>query len=358
MSIINTANPSGSWANLKQSESDALAGMWKIRQAWLEAQVVEMNKWYDNLGPLAMQFCQTFQTAACSETIDTIKPGLSPNTRAVMNSHNIFSGFKNNVVVGESALNDDNPFALFSALNHERTHLAIQYRNVAATHATPWNSYARVVLCPRDAMIINVLMERQAFAVQRVFEDLARGVHEGTIGPDNMPTPADLQTALQSYARKIDTQVKWDNDAAFVRHYRDQAQGFYSGGHADYLKGADITYARLGIEDLRAINDFLGLKTFGETDAELLALLDEPFEGYQLEIVAEQNADLGVPAYDKLPTVTRALADRKMNAGDFIRQGLGKFASTMPTRPGTGDLAARLSVPQKRPSGDPAPELG
>lgn len=358
MSIIKSDNPSGSWANLKESENAALAGMWKIRQEWLDAQVAETNTWYDQLGSMGSEFRQAFQTAACSETIDTIKPELSRNTRAVMNAHHIYDGFMNNVLVGEACLNDENPFALFSSLNHERTHLAIQYRNVAATHATPWNSWARVMLCPRDAMIINVLMERQAFAVQRVFEDFARGINTGEIGPDNMPTPAELQASLQAYARNIGQQAKWDNDAAFVRHYRNQAQGFYSEKHADYLKSADITYARLGIEDLRAINDFLGLNTFGNTDAELMALLDQSFEGYQLEIVNEQNADLGVPSYKKLPTMTKAMQNRGMNAGDFIRQGLGKFAATMPSRRGRpDDLPVEMTIPQTRPSADQVPEF-
>ena len=347
MSSHDKKNPFGTWENLAKSEANALDAMWQTRQEWFEGQKAGMNSWYDRLGWIGKAFRQAFESAACVETIDSVRATLSANTRAVANGHNVFDGFMNAILIGRGALADENPYALFSALNHERTHLAIQYRNVAASHATPWNSKAHVVLCPRDAMILNVLMERQAFAVQRVFEDLARGMDEGELGPQNMPSHEELQAVLHIYTKEIDWHVKWDTDEAFVRHYRDQAQDFYTGGHAAYLKRSDITFARLGIEDLRAINDFFGLNTFGNSDDELLQLLTESFEGYQLEKLAGQNADLCVPAYELLPSVTEALQKRKMSSADFIRLSLGEFAFPAKPNMAAGQSAVPVFDPNK-----------
>lgn len=306
------------------------------RMEWFHEEMKIQHGFFDHLGWIGGAFKDALACARYTQDFDVHFS--NKDTRAVLTSHNLTKGFVGEISFGKAAADDSNRFSIFWALVHEGTHLANQYHRVAAMHATPFNARAKVVLCPRDAMILNVLIERQAFAMQLVMDDLLDGVVNGFMSSDEIPSPADLQVSLQQYAAVLDPRMKWTNESQFLDFYRGRALDRYEEtGRVLHLKENNIQYARLSLDQLKVLNDCFGMTTFGIGDAELESLLKVTFTPEQQARLDQANRDLGIDE-SKLPMLEAALAGLGTNAEAFLE--VGRSPVILPTLPLVGGASA------------------
>ena len=99
-------------------------------------------------------------------------------------------------------------------------------------------------------------------------------------------------------------------DAETVAHHHRHASG----------------YARLGLADLRILNDCLGMKTFGDTDEALSRLLTYDFTPAQQARLDKINTMLGLENEEALPVLEDALAAHGISALDFLKTGASRMA--------------------------------
>lgn len=305
----NPQNPHGGWSDLDARQEAE-------RQLWAASEIKRMHDLYDGLGWLGAQFKAAADLSGCHERLDF---DWHTNTRAATNTYHLSKGFLNEIVYGKTILKDKNPLSLFVSRTHEYTHLAFHFQKLAGAHATPFNTFARVVLCPRDAMALNLLMERQAFAAELLFEDLMLAAQGQKSSRAATLNPNDLQSVMRKYALNIHKRTRWDSEKAFKAHYRNQVLHRYEdAGRVDHLKRNNVTYVRLGPDDLALINDFMGLKTFADHDADLQNFVNAPMAHEQKLRLAKVNAELGIVNEDTLPTLRDALAARGETPESFI----------------------------------------
>ncbi len=318
-------NMQGDWQTIaaqEAAERAALEAQQLVRRLpWFREEMRIQKGFYDHLGWLGTRFLEAFNRAAAPDEFDV---HLGQGTRAVLNTHHVIKGFQRRIIFGRHVAEDSNRLAIFWAMTHEGTHLANQYDRVAATHATPFNPHASVVLCPRDAMILNVLMERQAFAMELLMDDLRQDVMSGKLAPAHIPVATQLQEKLRMYAARIDTRTRWGTEEAFLDHYRANTLAAYEdAGRITHIKNNNISFARLGLADLRLLNDCFGMNTFGESDDDLGLLLRADFTPEQQTRLDRINGILGIGLEDYLPVLDDALAVLGTCPAAFLQTSAG-----------------------------------
>jgi len=322
-----TKNSHGPWMDIAAQEKAERAALEERqhtrRMPWFREEMKIQKGFYDHLSWIGAAFKDALERVAPAEDFDVHFS--DENTRAILSNHHLTKGFIGEIVFGKAVADDKNRFAIFWALTHEGTHLANQYHRVPATHATPFNTRAQVVLCPRDSMILNVLMERQVFAMQVLLDDLLDGVINGRLASEEIPSPAVLQVALQQYAAALDDRTAWKTEEAFLDFYRGKAlERYEEWGRVSHLKNNNIQYARLGLSDLHLLNECFGMKTFGETDADLEKLLTDSFTPEQQARLDKINRDLGIDEGKLLP-LADVLKKQGLTPEEFLKVGCSKI---------------------------------
>lgn len=318
-------NKQGDWQTIAAQEAAERAALEAQQLArrlpWFREEMCIQKGFYDHLGWIGTCFLEAFNKAAAPDEFDM---HLGYGTRAVLNTHHVTKGFQRQIIFGRHVAEDSNRLAIFWAMTHEGTHLANQYDRIPATHATPFNPHARVVLCPRDAMILNVLMERQAFAMELLMEDLRQDVMAGRLVPADIPASLQLQEKLRMYAARIDTRTRWGTEEMFLSHYWSSTLNAYDDrGRIAHIKNNNISFARLGLTDLRLLNDCFGMKTFGDGDDDLVQLLQAEFAPEQQARLDRINGVLGIGAEDNLPLLADALAAHGSSPERFLHISAG-----------------------------------
>lgn|GEM_PF-3532452 len=320
-------NPQGDWASIiqqQEAEAAALAARQLAqRMAIITEEVKVQTGYFAQLGWLGRSFSEAFNKAAAPIDVDPKKT----DCRATLWTHGSISGFLREITLGKGIVMDSNPLAIFGALTHEGTHLVNQFERVPATHASPYNTRSPVVLCPRDAVVLNILIERQAFAMELLMDDLLAEARKSDSETYEVPPASVLQVKLQEYAQMKNTRTRWESEDAFLDSYRGGKMSDYEpNGRADYLKNGNIGYVRLGLADLRILNDCFGMKTFGETDEDLSKLLTSDFTPEQQARLDQINSDLGVGNEEDLPLLEDALAAHGMTIDAYLKMSTSRIA--------------------------------
>lgn len=312
---LENINPHGSYKEMNARHKAAMAMLEASHNAelmlWLQSEIKLLHSQYDHLGAAGKNFKKAFEKAACHEVI---KPDLG--SRAALVTHDVTRGFVNTICYGNSTLLDANPLALFGSRTHEGIH-AIQFAKAAVTHATPYNHAARIALCPRDAMTLQIMKERQAFAGQLLFMDLLGRHFNGAA----LPTAAELQEKLLDNVHHIKPESRWETETDFLNYYRDLTlrdyEGYFPEGKASLLL-KDIVFVRLELKDLAEMNEFLDFDTFGRTEAEISSSFGGLLDQEREDRLARLNRRLGIEDEGKLPLFGEALTEEGLTRADFL----------------------------------------
>ncbi|MGZ9108930.1 MAG: hypothetical protein ACXW4B_08945 [Micavibrio sp.] len=289
------------------------------RDLWLRDELRGLSGLYQRLGNFGSRFLREFAALGCAESID-----LQLSARASFQAHHTTKGFINKIIYSTAVLDDVE--ALFSSRTHEGIH-AIQFGRSAAAHATPFNVGTKIMLCPRDAVLLEELKERDAFAKQRLLDKM---LTDDRYAASNVTF---LENELQDYARTILRTLQWNDEMTFLDYYRGKAMGEYETRMASRHKAeGDIVYVRLEPEDILGIGDSLGLHSFGTSPADAMTW-QRPLTAAQETRLDALNRTLGIADERVLPTLGQALAGQGLTRTSFLRQSLGKAQNSGPKPP-------------------------
>ncbi len=288
------------------------------RDQWLMRAIGELDEWYAKLGPVGQKFKSDFAATKCGEHID-----LDIRARAALNTHHMTRGFLNTISYNRDVLDDARD--LFSSRTHEGVH-AIQYSQSAAAQATPYNCRVKIMLCPRDAILLQELKERDALSKQWLFDamlDDHLALPDGSYQPQSL---AMLEAALQNHARTILEKTNNFEGKTFLESYRDMTIRDYEGMMASrHQKEGDIIYVRLDPDDVIEIGHNLGLHSFGRNAAEAAEWMQSsPLTAVQEATLSAIHADLGLQSTAALPTLAEALQARGLTKAGFVAQSHAK----------------------------------
>lgn len=280
------------------------------RDAWLHDELNGLSGLYSRLGLVGRRFLQDFAATSCAESVN-----LQLSARASFQAHHTTKGFINKILYSTNVLDDVK--ALFSSRTHEGIH-AIQFGFSAAAHATPFNVGSKIMLCPRDAVLLEELKERDAFAKQRILDKM---LADDRYAASNMNF---FESELQGYARTILRRLQWNDEMNFLDYYRGKAMGEYEIRMADRHKAeGDIVYVRLEPEDILGIGDSLGLHSFGTSPADAMTWR-RPLTPDQETRLDALNRTLDITDEGGLPTLGQALQAQGLTRAAFLARSLGK----------------------------------
>lgn len=289
------------------------------RDAWLLREIDHnLNPLYDRVGDLGRAFRAALARTGCREMTDAYRR----DCVAMFTAHLEIDGFSNTLIYGDRVFtNEDGHFATaleqtFDSRNHEGTH-AIDFNRVAALHATPYNPHARMILCPRDEMLMMELKERSAIARSWLFHEILHGRISALDG-------AAQEKALQDCAATV-LETRMVGTGADVRpllhYYRDLSLQEYEimvpRRLAQY--GGDLRFVMLEDEDILSLSDSLGLKTFGAGPSDFARFRSPPLNADEAARLAamERDFNVGTPV-----SFSRALADAGLDRDSFLKLSL------------------------------------
>lgn len=284
------------WSELTVAQQDE-------RDLWLRGTLSAFDPLYARLGSLRQAFMDAFYASGCREITDQFMA--DPVAR--FRSHLEIDGFQNENIFGDRALRQGDLARIFATINHERKH-AIQFNEVAALHATPFNPKTRIVLAPADELCIMEAKEADAMSWAWLLQQIVDGKISAT-------DPAAQEQALQGHVRHVlETEIINDSTGlTALTYYRDLALSQYesilAARRQQYGPGG-LVFVRLGVDDLAAFGASIGLRSFAghfETP---------PLLHRQSIRLAAMNAINGV-LVDR-PTLSQALAETGQTQSSFM----------------------------------------
>ncbi len=280
------------------------------RDAWLAQAILDLGSYYKQIGPLGDAFSREVALTGCGEFVDPELPA-----RAAFHAHHLTQGFSNQIFYSPSALQTTQ--GLFSSRTHEAVH-ALQFSRCAATHATPYNGASKIILCPRDGVLLDELKERDAFSKQWLLQRLYDEPGYNTQSPDQW------KQDLRQHAETVLESMNLRRGYNFRDYYRDREIESYEDCMVSrHQQEQGLTYVRLDAADLWMLGGALGLNTFGDTLGEAsrwrgLHLLTPGQEGR----IAVLNQQLGIMQESTLPTLRQALMAQGTSRPLFMRQAI------------------------------------
>ena len=309
----------------------------KARLSVLTEGVQKASQWIEHvgdpqLGPVGHEFSKRFHDTGCSEAGDLNHK----NSVAIFTSHSLKVTppyMPNSIVFGPKA--SENFLQLVISQIHERTH-AIQKKNCAALHANFFNNDTKIVLCPRDSILLEERAEEQAYAIQGLFgmiagrecADIFEVTKADLVSAEDfkkiVATEGNTHLALVKAAElALDKTQKEDDHGGetFRDHYHDLALKHFQDGmdirKAD--KDKNFIYVRLEPEDIYALGACCGHNTFGAGGQVLPEFIRAPdLNEENANRLSVLNARCGIADEDKLPTLREALKKAGMTPESFI----------------------------------------
>ena len=280
------------------------------RDAWLQGAITRLDTHYDKIGALGAAFRDEMKLVGCGEFVDTELP-----SRAAFHAHHLTLGFSNKIYYSAAAL--EMTASLFASRTHEGVH-AFQFGRCAATHATPYNSGTKIILCPRDGVLLEELKERDAFAkqwlLQRLYEE------DGY----NAQSPEQLTQDLRRHADGILESLDWRQGYSFLDYYRDREIETYEGCMIRrYMREPNLVFVRLAPEDIWVLGGALGVNSFGDTPADVASRPNtHPLTAAQEGRITTLNRQLGIQDETVLPTLRQALLAGGSSPSQFLHRSM------------------------------------
>ena len=321
----------------------------KAREDFLANAIKTASKWIRSLkdpelGDVGRQFLDQTAKSGCKEKVDV------SHTNSIA-SYCSFSynprGFLNQVTYGAAA--EENLIRLFSSKIHETTH-ALQKMLSPALHASPFNPDTKIIICPRDWVMLEERCEQDAYAKQAYFSSLLAPLLPETretmqrapltveeFEKIRASTPTIGQAMIEAARQALNKSFyKNDPDAEyrFKNKIQDQALKNYEAGIAlrQENEETNLIFVRLEPEDIAAIGASCGPNVFGEKGV-LPEFLAHPvmLRDTQKKL-NEINRSCGITDSDKLPTLSEALKKMGLTRQQFIAQA-DKHTPPPPSRP-------------------------
>lgn len=288
------------------------------------------------LGNIGQEFIERFARSGCREKIDIRHTGL-----ADYYSFSLKEGepFPNNIIYGPTALDD--VANLFSSKVHEATH-ALQKMQSAALHASPFNPDTRIIICPRDWVLLEARCEQDAYVKQVLFTSLlarqlpevrsmsARDAISVETFENIRAASRSIEDAVVETARQaLGKSLYWDNPDAEWR-FRDHYQSFALDNYAAGMRVREsrgqqnFIFVRIEPEDVEAIGASCGPNSFGANGI-LPEFSGKPaMQEATAQKLANLNLKLGIENEDVLPTLGEALQKLGISRKDFIAASYGR----------------------------------
>lgn len=289
------------------------------RDAWLVREIDHnLNPLYDRVGDLGRAFRAALAQTGCREITDAYRR----DCVALFTAHLEIDGFANTLIYGDRVFtNEDGHFATaleqtFDSRNHEGTH-AIDFNRVAALHATPYNPHTRMILCPRDEILLMELKERNAIARSWLFHEILHG-RISALDKDAQ------EKALQNHAATV-LETRMAGAGADVRpllhYYRDLSLREYEMMVPRRLAqyNGDLRFVALEDEDIACLSDSLGVKSFGGGPLDFLNFRKTPLNAEESTRLVAMERDFNVRA--PVP-FSQALADAGLDRAGFLALSL------------------------------------
>jgi hypothetical protein len=274
-------------------------------------------------------------------------------------------GFINTIAFGRYAA--EKPEVLFNAVIHESIH-GLQKQEAAALHASPFNDINdnRIIICPRDWVLLEERCEQDAYAKQSWFNTLlAQQVPESWDSAKNGALSAkdfqssrdqcggDLVAGLRLAAQKALHKSFWsDNDTSvyrFVHFIQNNAlKNYRAAMNIRAERGqTGFIFVRLRPEHVYAVGQSFGPNVFGDTAQDPSLLLGTPMLKSAIgtdygtsteERFQSLQQDLGLTDDGYLPYLDEALAQQGMTLEQFVAKttafsGAAFFGSAQPSVP-------------------------
>lgn len=231
---------------------------------------------------------------------------------------------------------------LFTNMVHEKAH-ALQTKNCAALHANPYNRNTRIVLCPRDWLLIQEKAEQHAYVVQaffasviaKEFEEMRELTKYDVLSVDDVDTirqqtfnlaEARVEAARQALGKRMAPYDDGNRDTFYDSYHRESLKAYKTAMTTRWERGDYSTiFVRLEAEDIAAIGETLGMNCFGaegvmDPDFETLAPLNEK----NARALREMNHACGIVSESALPTLSEALASMGMTRQDMMDHTYGR----------------------------------
>ena len=246
----------------------------KAREDFLSNAIRTASDWIGRLidpelGDIGKLFLTEARKSGCKQEIDIY----FDNGLAEYSSFSYVRGFRNMITYGPGA--EESLARLFSAMVHETTH-ALQKMKTAALHASPFNPDTKIIICPRDWVMLEERCEQDSYTKQAYFNSLlAKVLPEvfDTTRRDALSVAEfnkirgdapGIGAALIQAARQVLSKSFWsdapDSEYRFKNSIQDQALKNYAAGMSQRRKGGEKewTFVRLEPEDIAAIGASCG----------------------------------------------------------------------------------------------------
>lgn len=251
--------------------------------------------------------------------------------------HNYSQGHQNKTLFGGWCFEDREKFQ--DSCNHERAH-AIQDSISAIAHAIPYNgntfaivnpiagisvgAHRRLVLTPRDYVLLEELKERGAYAMQKILSELRS---------TNFDPETQLGKGLRDYAAKV--LETWDVTGSnpvisHLTHYRKKALNDYEFmmlNKEGLPHDRDVLYVTFEDADIVALGNLCGLTIFGDKKDDMARWRATPFtafeEGRITQLTNTLEADKSVP-------FRRALQAIGLSPQEFLARSRAPKPVTLP----------------------------
>ncbi|MDB5491022.1 MAG: hypothetical protein JWO78_871 [Micavibrio sp.] len=278
-------------------------------EKWRAEEWAEIDGQQPVAGTIEARLAEKFASTGCPEII-------AMDLRCTASfSHYSSEGLKPHINFGQTNLSDREK--LMRSRDHERVHV-LQYFFNAAAHAIPVNRNTKVVLDPRSVILLNKLMEREAYTVQWLLsERRAGGADTGGAISDKF-----LRRAVLMASRTLENDSCVNTNQPFIDYYAELALAQYE---EEILKrqeaGEEIIYARLGPKQVRAIGNTLGLDLFGPDNEDAEIWMNEAIPVELLKQVFKLENKLGVKIRE-VPVLEEALARVGQTEESFLKTNL------------------------------------
>lgn len=319
-------NPSlrAQWESHNKAQRDLIRAALDTAQSWIETAT---DRVWGNIGAL---FTGEFKSTGCTQNIDVRYRGLAHYTSFSLAKKD--GGFINNITYGPPAVED--LAHLYSSMVHEQTH-AIQKSKCAALHASPFNPGTRIVICPKDWILLQERCEQGAYTMQALFNSLlAESIPEikdmsakDALSVDDFealrnPAPYFVEAMREIAHKSLDKSFYSDNPNAekrFRNYYHELSLDGYIAGIDSRLKDKEnIIFVRAEPEDIAAIGDVTGFNLFGYDTPQPEFAAHPKLLAKTAKKLAETNLKLGIADESALPSLSEALAAIGLTRAQFL----------------------------------------
>lgn len=320
------------WAGHKKARDELIRNALRTTDQWIR----EIED--PELGNIGERFSADVERSGCKEEIDIFHNGIADYISFAYGK--TIRGFLNKIVCGPAG--EEDIAKLFSSKVHEKTH-ALQKMQSAALHGSPFNPDTKIIICPRDWVLLEERCEQDAYTKQALFnsilgqylpemremterDSLSIAVFDRIRARSPNIHEALVSASLQALGKSFYSDNP-NSPYQFRNHYHNHALNNFKAGMEQRKKFGETewVFVRVEPEDILAIGTSAGLNTFGQNRDTMLPIF---LEHSNLQKDAQDklnklNEEFSITNELLLPTLGQVLASRGLTRAQFIESSYG-----------------------------------